>query len=407
MNATLVVLQAEFERRVRSRSFVFGTIVGALAIMLISLLPTFLNGSVNQGKRIVLVGDPALTAAARVLLQRDFTITTTLPRMTAAPTVAFLDTHGKAGAVASLRRTGTKLHVIVYTREPGEMRHAFATDLGVLQIALLTGFPASRIASHVKVDVDERDIAGRFSDVSQAMAAKGIGYLFVMILYVTILLNAQSIVAAVTEEKTSRIAELLVAAIDPAQLLLAKVLATSATGFLQLGVWIGVALLGGRAIAGFFSTPGISDATDAATVGITAPDVLWFLLFFTLGFVQCAVLFAAAGSLVSRSEDVGNVSGPLYIPVVGAIAIAQFAIESPNAPYVVVTSFVPLLSPFVMYTRITVGTVPAWQIALAIAINVAACVGFAWIGGRIYRVGLLLYGRFPTPRQLIAAFRNA
>lgn len=407
MNATVVVLQAEFERRVRSRSFLFGTIVGAVAIALISFLPTLLNISVNQSKRIVLVGDPALTSAAGALLDRDFTITTTLPRMTAAPTVAFLDAHGKAGAVASLRRSGTQLHVVVYTREPGEMRHAFATDLGVLQVALLTGLPASQIAAHTAVDVEEHDIAGRFNDASEAMAAKGIGYLFVMILYVTILLNAQSIVAAVTEEKTSRIAELLVTAIDPAQLLLAKVLATSATGFLQLGVWIGVALLSGRAITGFFSTPSAAGVAQTASFGITAPDVLWFLLFFVLGFVQCAVLFAAAGSLVSRNEDVGNVAGPLYIPVVGAIAIAQFAIESPNAPYVVATSFVPLLSPFVMYTRITVGAVPAWQIALAIAINVAACIAFAWIGGRIYRVGLLLYGRLPTLRQIVTAFRSA
>lgn len=406
MNATAVVLQAEFGRRVRSRSFIFGTVAGAFAIVLISLLPTLLSGSGNQAKRVVLVGDPALTSAARVLLERDFTITATLPQMAGAPTIAFLDAHGKAGAVASLSRKGTKLHAIVYTREPGGMRRAFASDLGVLQIALLTGLPASRIVSNLHVDVDERDIAGRFSDVSHAMAAKGIGYLFVMLLYLTILLNAQSIVAAVTEEKTSRIAELLVAAIDPAQLLLAKVVATSATGFLQLGVWVGVALLSGRALTGMFNTPSASDAADAVAVGITAPDVLWFLLFFVLGFIQCAVLFAAAGSLVSRSEDVGNVSGPLYIPVVGAIAIAQFAIESPNAPYVVATSFIPLLSPFVMYTRITVGAVPPWQIALAIAINLAACVGFAWIGGRIYRVGLLLYGRPPTPRQMIAAFRN-
>lgn len=405
MNATAVVLQAEFGRRVRSRSFIFGTVVGALAIALISLLPTLLSGSGSQSKRIVLVGDPALTSAARVLLKRDFTITATLPQMSSAPTIAFLDAHGKAGAVASLRRAGTKLHAIVYTREPGGIRRAFTSDLGVLQIALLTGLPPSRIAAHLRVDVDERDIAGRFSDVSHAMAAKGIGYLFVMLLYITILLNAQSIVAAVTEEKTSRIAELLVAAIDPAQLLLAKVVATSATGFLQLGVWIGVALLSGRAFTGIFNGPSVSDAAGLA-VGITAPDVLWFLLFFVLGFVQCAVLFAAAGSLVSRSEDVGNVSGPLYIPVVGAIAIAQFAIEFPNAPYVIAASFVPLLSPFVMYTRITVGAVPAWQIALAIAINLAACAGFAWAGGRIYRVGLLLYGRPPNVQQVIAAFRN-
>jgi ABC-2 type transport system permease protein len=118
------------------------------------------------------------------------------------------------------------------------------------------------------------------------------------------------------------------------------------------------------------------------------------------------VLFAAGGSLVNRSEDVGSISGPLYIPILGAYIIAQFALQYPNAPNVVAFSFVPLLAPFVMFTRVVVGSVPAWQLVLSISINVLAAIALAWFSGRVYRVGMLLYGRFPSPRQIVAAMRQ-
>src|SRR6202011_3025961 len=131
-----------------------------------------------------------------------------------------------------------------------------------IQIALATGAPVQRVAAHSTVPVDIHDVSGRFADASAADAAKGIAYLFVMLLYLSILLNAQSIMTSVAEEKTSRIAELLVATLDPARLLAAKILAAAATGFIQLGVWILTGVLAGRAVTGIFAH---GDAAAAAT----------------------------------------------------------------------------------------------------------------------------------------------
>jgi ABC-2 type transport system permease protein len=406
VNVIGVVFNAEFVRRVRSRAFVVGTLIGALLIAALGLLPTMFSGLATSSKNIVLVGDPTLTSAATTLLASDFTVVATAPRLTQPPTLAYLDAHGKASAVAVLERRGDALHVVSYTRDPGELRRAFATDLAPLQIGLATGIPPSAIAAHTKVAIEEHDVSGRFADASQAVAAKGIAYVFVMLLYLAILLNAQSIVMAVAEEKTSRIAELLVAMIDPAQLLLAKVLAAAATGLVQLAVWIVTAAAAGRTVAGLFADgpPGAS-AASAQALGVNAPEILWFILFFVIGFVQCAVLFAAAGSLVNRSEDVSSVTGPLYVPIVGAIVIAQFALQFPNAPNVVIFSFIPLLSPFVMFTRVVVGNVPAWQLVLSLLINVGAAVLLSYASGKIYRVGLLLYGRPPSLKQIIATLR--
>ncbi len=137
------------------------------------------------------------------------------------------------------------------------------------------------------------DVAGRFADASAADAAKGIGYLFVFLLYLAILLNAQAIMASVAEEKTSRIAELLVATIDPAQLLTAKILASAATGMIQLAVWVATGALAGSAVVGMFSDSRARRAgAGIGPLALPPGEVLSFVAFFIVGFLQYGVLYA-------------------------------------------------------------------------------------------------------------------
>ena len=139
---------------------------------------------------------------------------------------------------------------------------------------------------------------------------------------------------------------------------------------------------------------------------ISSGEVLAFLAFFVLGFAQYGVLYAAAASLINRTEDLGSVAGPLVVPVVVGILLAVFGLQFPNAPNIVVCSLLPLVSPFVMFTRIVVSTVPAWQIALSLAINLATAILLAWMAGKVYRVGLLMYGRSPSFKQILATLRT-
>ncbi|HEV3086057.1 MAG TPA: ABC transporter permease [Candidatus Elarobacter sp.] len=410
MNTLSVVFNAEFVRRIRSRAFLAGTLIGAASIVLIAMLPALLGGMMSSsGKKIVLVGDPAITSTASTLLKRDFTITATLPKLDQTPSAAFLDAHGKAAAVAILKRGSNGLHVTAYARDPSSFRDAFATDLAPIQIALATGAPVQRVAAHSTVPVDVHDISGRFANAGAADAAKGIAYLFVMLLYLSILLNAQSIMTSVAEEKTSRIAELLVATLDPAQLLAAKILAAAATGFIQLGVWVAAGMLSGRAVTGLFARGDAAAASASAplfgTLSVSSGEILAFLAFFVVGFAQYGVMYAAAASLINRTEDLGSVAGPLVVPVVVGIVLAQIGLQFPNSPNVVVCSFIPLISPFVMFTRIAVSDVPAWQVVLSLAINVATAVLLAYLSGKVYRVGLLLYGRPPSIKQIVATLR--
>jgi ABC-2 type transport system permease protein len=407
VNTLGVVFEAEFVRRIRSRAFMAGTVIGALGIVLIAVLPAVFGGALSgSSKAIVLAGDPALVAQAKALLKKDFEISATIPKLDAEPTAASLDAHGKASAIAEITRRADGLHVVAYARDPSAFRDAFARDLAPLQISLATGIPVGVVAKHLHVPVDIRDVSRRFANVKAADAAKGVAYLFVMLLYLSILLNAQSIMSSVAEEKTSRIAELLVAALDPARLLMAKILAAAATGFIQLGVWIAAGIFAGRAVTGIFAHGAAPSDVSLGALDVPPGEILAFVAFFAVGFAQYGVLYAAAASLINRTEDLGSVAGPLVIPVVVGIMLAMIGLQFPSSPNVVVCSMLPLISPFVMFTRIAVSNVPAWQIALSLAINISTAVLLAWAAGKVYKVGMLLYGRPPSLKQIVATLRT-
>jgi ABC-2 type transport system permease protein len=403
-----VVFSAEFVRRVRSRAYVVGTVIGILGIAALALLPRLFAGFAGGSDTIVLVGDPALTGPARALLKDDYTVVATLRRLDeATPNAAFLEAHHRAHAVVVLTRGTPGLRATVYARDPSLFRAAFRRDLAPLQLSLATGLSVAQVRQRTAVAVDVHDLGGRFASASSAEAAKGIGYLLSFLLYLAIMLNAQSILASVAEEKTSRIAELLVATIAPVHLLAAKILASAATGLIQLAIWLVAGAAANSAGGGIFSdgAASASNAPPLDALAIPQGEVVAFLAFFALGLVQYGVLFAAAGSLITRTEDVGSVQGPLVLPIVLAFFFAQMGLQFPNTTNIVVASQIPLLAPFVMFTRIAVSSVPAWQIVLSLAINVGAAVVVAILAGKVYRVGLLLYGRLPSLRQIVATLR--
>ncbi|MBV8149949.1 MAG: ABC transporter permease, partial [Candidatus Eremiobacteraeota bacterium] len=135
-------------------------------------------------------------------------------------------------------------------------------------------------------------------------------------------------------------------------------------------------------------------------------EIAAFLVFFALGYFQYATAFAAGASLISRTEDLGSVTGPMMLPVIIGFFIAQYALLTPDSQVSVVASLIPLLSPFVMFTRIVVTAVPPWQIALSIVLNVAALGAIVLAAGKLYRVGMLLYGRAPKFGQIVAVLRS-
>jgi ABC-2 type transport system permease protein len=185
-----------------------------------------------------------------------------------------------------------------------------------------------------------------------------------------------------------------------------KILASVTLAVLQLTIWLLVTFVAGANPAGGAAVPS-GGSLQFSLTDVSQGELIGFLFFFLLAFLQTTTMFAAAASLVNRTEDLGSVSGPLFVPVIGAFFIAMTALRIPDAPFVVAASFIPVLSPFVMFTRMVVTAVPAWEIATAIVINVLAIWGIAILGGKLYRIGLLLYGRPPKFVQIMRALARS
>jgi len=414
VNDIAVIFQTEFVRRIRSRPYIIGTLFGAVGLVLIALLPGLIEHSVGEsGKRIVLGGPPALVARAKTLLQKDYDVVDTTADPPAHPSIGYLDAHGKAAALVVVAAGSSGLHVRLFARDAGVEHEALGDDLVPLNVALATKLPEGRIDQLLIVPVDTESLDAKFASGAGADAAKGIALAMVTILYLAIILNSQNIMSSVAEEKTSRIAELLVATVAPAKLLAGKILATAASAVLQIVVWIGAAYAAVPLLASQFDGPASTAAPGGmtgavfSTLNTLGPSaVAAFAVFFLLGFIQFALLYASAASLISRTEDIGSVVAPLVLPVVAGFLFAQFAVNAPNATSVIVLSLVPLISPFVMFARIAVATIPVWQVALSVLINLFAIAVTALLAGKIYRVGLLTYGRPPKLAQVWAVLRS-
>jgi ABC-2 type transport system permease protein len=411
MNDIATVFQAEFARRIKSRPFIAGLIIGAAAIVLMLQLPLLLDRvTSSEVHNVVLVGKPAVTAQARALLADDYNIMAAV--RTASDYKALL-AQKKAGQAIVLDDSTKGIAVTIYARDPANVQKSEITrDLLPLRISSMTSVPQKELARSMSLPVVVRSTGTRFNTSASAEAAHTVVLLMLIALYIVTLINSQLVMSSVAEEKTSRIAEMLVAAINPSSLLIGKILASTALAFLQLAVWIGIGALEGTlttqaapaSVQASHGAPAL-DLTAALSV-ITPTLVILFVVLFVIALFQLTTMFAGVASMINRAEDIGSLSGPLVIPVVLGFIAAIAALEVPDAKWAVICSFIPMVSPFVLFARIAVSNVPAIQIALALTVNIVALVATALAVGKVYRVGMLLYGRSPSFAQIWRALRS-
>jgi len=148
---------------------------------------------------------------------------------------------------------------------------------------------------------------------------------------------------------------------------------------------------------------GLLDALAVATVPLSM--IVFLIVFFILGFFSYATIFAGVGALASKAEDVQGSNGPLVFPIIMAYMLSIFALQDPDKPLFVWASLVPLISPMLMFTRVATSTVPAWQIGASIGLSIL----FIWVAtllaAKLYRVGVLMYGKSLSPKEILRALR--
>jgi ABC-2 type transport system permease protein len=234
-----------------------------------------------------------------------------------------------------------------------------------------------------------------------------LAYVFVILAFMAIQVYGNWVAASVAEEKSSRVMELLITAATPRQLLFGKVLGNGAAGLTQYGAVLLAALVGflaQGALSDWARAQGLLEQTSSASVqGLTPPLVIGFGVFFILGFILYSILYAAAGSMASRQEDVQQIAVPLTFLGLGGYLLSFIALPLIEAQWVKVASWIPFVSSFLFPARIALSPPAPWEYLLSIGLLVVAIFGALWVAARIYAAGVLLYGQRPTMRAILRA----
>jgi ABC-2 type transport system permease protein len=222
-------------------------------------------------------------------------------------------------------------------------------------------------------------------------------------MYLTILLYGQVVLGAVIEEKETRIAEILFSSVKPFTLMLGKLVGVSLVALTQLAIW-GIAF-------GVFAIYGVSVLASRGVPvnipSIPAINYFYFALFFLMGYFVYSTMYALVGSMVTTAQEGGQLAMPIvFLLVIGFYFFLPVG-RSPDSPFAFWVSMVPFFSPVTMMVRITTQTPPFWQIALSLFIGFGFVAFLTWVASRIYRVGMLMYGKKATIPEVMRWVRQA
>ncbi|GAA0300781.1 ABC-2 type transport system permease protein [Gracilibacillus halotolerans] len=235
---------------------------------------------------------------------------------------------------------------------------------------------------------------------SELNSARGLVYIILFLLYFAVITYGNMIAMDIANEKTSRVMEILISSSSPVSQMFAKILSIGLVGLVQISIFLMTAFII------FTQKKDEMIGSIMEEFGFTNFDfnvVIYAIIFFLLGYFLYATLSAMLGSLVSRTEDVQQLMMPVTLLIIVAFFIAMYGLGMPNSKLVVIASYIPFFSPLAMFLRAGLLSIPMWEIALSIGILVASIAILAWIGARVYRGGVLMYG----PSSSLKDFKRA
>ena len=255
------------------------------------------------------------------------------------------------------------------------------------------------LSRDIDFDAKGLDVAGEEKDSDSLSVA---GFIVGLMIYITLMIYGQVIMGAVVEEKDTRIAEILFSSARPFELMFGKLVGVGLAGLTQLGIW--VVTLG--LLIGFLSTQSGSNLF-AQLPAISPLMIALFLIYFLIGFFLYASIYALVGAMVTNVQEGGQFALPATLLLVMGYMFTFAVIRDPNSPMSFWLSIAPFMAPIIMPVRVLAEMPPLWQIAVSMLINVAAIAGLIWLAARVYRVGMLMYGKRATIPEVWKWIRQA
>jgi ABC-2 type transport system permease protein len=420
MNKIFLVIKREYLAIVASKWFLIGTILGPLLMAVLILAPVLVAKLDVSERKITIVDldndaslvssiEKKITSKRSELNKSQLTIKTiAVENQTTFPELQEkLTKEVKSGGINGylLIKKDLQDYSIEYVAENvsdiATIRQLEdATNAVIVEKRLSSaGMDAEKINQLSKpIDIKTKKLveSGAKEDNGQSMV---LGLIMMIILYTTMIIYGMTVLRGILEEKQSRIIEVIISSISPLELMFGKLIGIGLVGLTQFSIWsIFAAIL-----------PGILAATSVAK-GVSLPDVPKFLLvcfviYFILGYFLYSTLFALVGATVSSEQDAQSAQMPITMLLIIATVFSSLIIRDPNSTASTVLSLVPFFSPILMFLRIAVQTPPLWQILLSFAIMIITIIGCSWLSAKIYRVGILMYGKRPTIPEMIKWLR--
>lgn len=433
MNKLMLIVQREFTTRVKKKSFIVLTILMPFIFAAIVIVPVWLASIEDDGQKTVALYDRTARYAAdfkgdasyRFVPVSDpdnpayYSDTTRYEAVIAI--TDDLARNPKAVVIYSPKEVPAGLLSYVRSVLSERVRRDKLAATGIAQLDKII----EDVQTEVTVPTMKRNAEGEASSSSTDIAIAA-GFLLTILIYTFVLSYGGMVMNSVVEEKTNRIVELMVSSVKPFHLMMGKIVGVSLVGFVQLGIWIvmTIALISG-ATALFGVDPAAMQQASQAGGGAVAADmaavaaaqgetglmaailnlpflemVVLFVLYFIGGYLLYASFFAAVGASVNEAEDSSQFMLPVVIIMLFGFYAALFSVENTDGPLAFWTSLFPLTSPVVMMVRIPF-SVPLWQEILSLVILYATAFFSVWVSARIYRVGILMYGKKPTVKEMI------
>ncbi len=423
-----IILKREYLERVRTKWFIIVTAFGPVFFFAILLLPAILASRSSASAEVanIRILDATATDVGRRVAARiggpdaDTALVEVLPvsaaELPAAREQAMAD-------IEARRIQGVML--IDSTTFAGQRtlyvgRNASATaDLDVLNRSLSEGVLAYRLETAGLEPGDARDIAQRRyridpqrpSEAGRAGASGMVNLLFgasvTFLLYISIILYGVAVLRGVQEEKQSRVAEVVLSSVSANTLLAGKVIGVGAVGLTQIGIWVAAAPLLLRFRGPLLGAFGVENTMAFPMPSISIGAALGLVAFFILGYLLYASMFAAVGAMVSSEQEAQQAAQPITMLLVAAMIFLQVVIASPDGTLSRIVSWVPFTAPVLMPLRMSLTTVPPLELLLVLAGMALTCWLCIRLAARIYRTGLLMYGKRPSLRELARWARRA
>ena len=440
MSKIWIIIQREYLTRVRNKTFLLSTFLLPLVMVLFIAGSTFFAIQSREKQRIAVVNDPGYFKANlksdsnSVIFSFDAGVDSLNYASKGFNGILYLPGNGTEYKLISSKQVGLESKSYIRKQLNKTVESHLLQERGIQKTTLDSISEATDNAVELTNVVLEKD--GKAKQANAGLAY-GIGFGSGILIYMTMFIFGAMVMRGVAEEKTNRIAEVIVSSCKPFELMFGKIIGIAAVGLTQFLLWIGLIMLIFTAVQLFLpaetlqqvqeaqqaqqNLPGEANNTMAlkllqAKTTITEGANWWviipsFLFYFLGGYLFYASLFAAIGSVINEDpQEAQSLMLPITMPIIFGFIILTSSLQNPNSPVAVWGSIIPFTSPIVMMGRIPFGvpdTVPYWQLALSMLSLIGGFLFTTWFAGRVYRTGILMYGKKPSWKEMIKwAFKS-